>query len=227
MIAPEIAAVIVKARADAALAERIRGCETFEDLALVAAESGDPVAVHDLRAALAERSAGVLARQLTGRGLIEPLPYTELSGLDAELWRRVQALDLTAPAEQFVLYRGWTAEKAKRVELRYRRFFYLKAALPGDAASPTDEIDEFWHQHIINTRRYGADCNAVAGRFLHHSFLSTADEKKAREIRIVRLTTEICYEKLFGEPYEQTVGAALLARWPSREIRKPAASEIR
>jgi len=37
---------------------------------------------------------------------------------------------------------------------------------------------------------------------------------EAREIEAVWLTTWICYEHLFEEPYEETVGAALLGRWP-------------
>jgi len=62
---------------------------------------------------------------------------------------------------QLVRYRGWSPERAHSAERRYRRFFYLNATLPANSASPTSEVDEFWH-----------------------------------------------------EPYEETVGAALLNRWP-------------
>jgi hypothetical protein len=33
---------------------------------------------------------------------------------------------------------------------------------------PTHEIDEFWHQHILDTLKYVDDCQYVFGYFLHH-----------------------------------------------------------
>jgi hypothetical protein len=29
-------------------------------------------------------------------------------------------------------------------------------------------LDLFWHEHLLDTRAYFADCEQVAGRYLHH-----------------------------------------------------------
>src|SRR5262249_37338296 len=159
------------------------------------------------------RNAGVLARQMISQGLMEPLPVPSVPELDRDLWNRVAGLDLEPVTAQLIDYQGWTAVRAAAAEQRYRRFFYLKATLP-NGASPTVEIDQFWHQHILNTERYGPDCWHVAGRFLNHTFLSPADEAQAKQLQSVWLTTWVCYETRFEAPYEETIGAALLQRWP-------------
>ena len=33
---------------------------------------------------------------------------------------------------------------------------------------PSIEIDEFWHSHILYTRKYDQDCLLIFGRYLHH-----------------------------------------------------------
>ena len=82
-------------------------------------------------------------------------------------------------------------------------------------ASPSDEVDESWHRHIVNTAKHGRDCHAAAGCFWHHDFLSPEDPVDARTLETLRLETWIADETLFAEPYQETVGAALLIRWPA------------
>jgi len=61
---------------------------------------------------------------------------------------------------------GWTKEFSKRSIIEYSRFMAL-ADVFGEAV-PSFAIDEIWHNHIIDTRRYSIDCNKIFGRFLHH-----------------------------------------------------------
>ena len=103
------------------------------------------------------------------RGLIDAAPLEPVAPMDHELWSRIADMDLSPVVTQLVTYLGWSAERAAAAEQRYRRFFYLKATLPEGNASPTTEIDEFWHQHILNTRRYASDSQRIYDRFIHHS----------------------------------------------------------
>jgi hypothetical protein len=215
MLTSNVAGFLRKAKEDSILAEQVRKADTYQALVNLSKTVGESATSTELRGAFAARGAGVLAQQMIRTGLIDPLPLVPVPPMDQELWNRVAALDLSAVVSQLVNYQGWTAERAASVEQRYRRFFYLKASLPDGMASPSAEIDEFWHQHIINTRQYGSDCWRVAGRFLHHTFLSPTDPEQAREIQTVWLATWICYETLFEEPYEETIGTALLERWPN------------
>ena len=63
---------------------------------------------------------------------------------------------------------GWTGEHANRIELAYRRFLMLLAKYPQLQMAPTRDIDAFWHTHILDTRKYAADCQRVFGGFVHH-----------------------------------------------------------
>jgi hypothetical protein len=63
---------------------------------------------------------------------------------------------------------GWSSEHADRIELGYRRFLKLLAKYPERAIAPTRDIDDFWHAHILDTRKYADDCMRVFGEFVHH-----------------------------------------------------------
>ena len=63
---------------------------------------------------------------------------------------------------------GWTSEHAERIELAYRRFLVLRARFPQAQIAPTRDIDAFWHAHILDTRKYAADCERIFGEFVHH-----------------------------------------------------------
>ena len=63
---------------------------------------------------------------------------------------------------------------ARKVEEAYRSF--LKSARDqmqcgADTSvhlQPTHVVDIFWHTHILFTRKYFKDCEAVFGQYLHH-----------------------------------------------------------
>ncbi|WP_288380046.1 glycine-rich domain-containing protein-like [uncultured Massilia sp.] len=63
---------------------------------------------------------------------------------------------------------GWSAARADAVETEYRRFLFLMKKYPDAEASPTVDVDTFWHYHILDTMKYARDCEAVFGYFLHH-----------------------------------------------------------
>lgn len=63
---------------------------------------------------------------------------------------------------------GWSAARANAVEAEYRRFLFLMKKYPDAGASPTVDVDTFWHYHILDTMKYARDCEQVFGYFLHH-----------------------------------------------------------
>ncbi len=62
----------------------------------------------------------------------------------------------------------WSEEFANRMAAEYRIFLAMKAAFPTEWLPPSQIMDEFWHNHILDTRAYQADCQNLAGRFIHH-----------------------------------------------------------
>lgn len=79
----------------------------------------------------------------------------------------------------------WSLSKTRTVEKWYRRFLFLIGTYRDVAIVPTSDIDEFWHTHILDTRKYMADCDVLFGGYLHHfpyfGLRGTDDEEALRD----------------------------------------------
>jgi hypothetical protein len=53
-------------------------------------------------------------------------------------------------------------------ELAYRRFLTMRLRYPDRTFVPSGLIDLVWHFHILDTRKYMADCERIFGYYLHH-----------------------------------------------------------
>lgn len=119
--------------------------------------------------------------------------------------RKIDDLDLSMVKMKLCLPiekegKGWTPEEADIAELWYKRFLKLCNMVPAQDIVPTKLIDVIWHSHILDTRKYHADCQAIFGHYLHHfpyfGIMGRQDErrlKKAFEITVA------LFEEFFGE----------------------------
>lgn len=84
----------------------------------------------------------------------------------------LQRLDLSKVARKLMEPKpegqGWTAEQVAEAEKWYRRFLELGIRYPQESIVPNFPIDTFWHQHILDTRAYATDCDAIFGEMMHH-----------------------------------------------------------
>lgn len=90
----------------------------------------------------------------------------------------IEEIDFTPLIDKMVLYLGWMRKDAEDTAHYYRNFLLLaKKARHGhfnDAPETLKsipasyDVDEFWHMHILDTRKYIEDCNAIFGTYLHH-----------------------------------------------------------
>ncbi|GEP43946.1 glycine-rich domain-containing protein [Brevifollis gellanilyticus] len=93
---------------------------------------------------------------------------------DDPLWSRLQAFELDVTGDALTFTRrlarenDWTHDFARRVAEEYRRFIYL-AIRAGHPVTPSDEVDQAWHLHLIYTHSYWDElCTQVLQRPLHH-----------------------------------------------------------
>lgn len=63
---------------------------------------------------------------------------------------------------------NWTKEKIDFVEQQYRQFLTLWKIYPLEDLPPSEDVDEFWHAHILDTRKYFQDCEKIFGAYRHH-----------------------------------------------------------
>jgi hypothetical protein len=98
------------------------------------------------------------------------------------------------------------------MEAEYRKFLALQLAHPEATIVPCKIVDRIWHQHILDTAAYRADCEAIFGRFLdHYPYFGMRDAEEARELTDAYAETLELYRAAFGEPPPDTwltVGAA-------------------
>lgn len=77
--------------------------------------------------------------------------------------------DLTPVRERFMREYQVSEIAALRLEQECKRYLVLCALSPGESLSMSGPVDQFWHTFILFTRLYAEFCEAVAGRFLHHT----------------------------------------------------------
>lgn len=84
-------------------------------------------------------------------------------------------LDLTSVRNALMEKQGWSLERAEAARIEYVRFLILLQREPGFMLVPWlnaeghDDLDQFWHQHILDTAKYAADCKHLFGRMIHHN----------------------------------------------------------
>ena len=140
-----------------------------------------------------------------------------MNNAQASLYRRLCGLEITPQAvalsfeARLARENGWDLSQAILVDQEYRKFLFLMLEA-GHPVTPSDQVDQAWHLHLIYTRSYWHDlCEKIAGRPLHHG--PTAGGQSEREkFTDWYAKTKQSYRAFFDEdpPIEL---------WPSNEIR--------
>jgi len=125
-----------------------------------------------------------------------------------------EELDLNTVRDALMEKKGWSLERAEAACTEYVRFLTLLKMKPGFMLVPwpnaegQDDLDQFWHQHILDTAKYAADCNRLFGRMIHHNphvVRGSGQESEAVE------KTQRLYARTFGSgSYGRPVDAMFL-----------------
>jgi hypothetical protein len=104
---------------------------------------------------------------------------------------------------------GWTREYADSIETAYKTYLTMLVKYQDHAEDIllSEDVDEFWHTHILQTFKYADDCQNVFGKFLHHA--PHVGEVTAEDIEkrvALAETTRALYEREFGSA--RNAGAA-------------------
>ncbi|WP_244222537.1 glycine-rich domain-containing protein [Cupriavidus lacunae] len=86
------------------------------------------------------------------------------------MWQAIDALDFSRMKAKLLhqKHAHWTPVSLEQAESGYRQFLKLAARYPDTPAVPSEQVDAFWHAHILDTRRYAGDCEHIFGYVLHH-----------------------------------------------------------
>ena len=129
----------------------------------------------------------------------------------------IQALDLEPVKTRMidaVRGEGWTREYADSIEVAYKNFLTMLVKYPEDAddIALSEDTDEFWHTHILQTIKYANDCQEVFGNFLHHS-------PHLEDITPAYLEKKDASVDKTRRLYEMEYGAGMDAAWSGNVIK--------
>ncbi|MDO4442110.1 MAG: hypothetical protein Q4B81_07985 [Moraxella sp.] len=94
---------------------------------------------------------------------------------------------------------GWTLEQAKSVAQEYQKYLVLCLENPNMPIVPSGMVDDFWHLHILDTRKYAEDCQNIFGYFLHHfPYFGMRGKEDADNLNQAWNETCELYQKRFG-----------------------------
>lgn len=134
-----------------------------------------------------------------------------------QLWERIQAFrfDEGNPSFPFAARlardNGWSAGFTARTIREYRRFTFLAVAA-GHPVTPSDQVDQAWHLHLLYTRNYwDTFCNEALQRPLHHGPTKGGASESEKFNDWYGKTLE-SYRRFFGEDPPADI-------WPASEVR--------
>jgi len=101
--------------------------------------------------------------------------------------------------------KGYGRDRLDLLEIEYRRFLAMHLVHPNRDIVPCKLVDEIWHQHILDTIAYRADCDAIFGRFLDHfPYFGMRGPEDAVALSDAYADTLELYQEDFGNPPEGT-----------------------
>lgn len=99
--------------------------------------------------------------------------------------------------------KGWTERFTRSAIMEYRRFCFI-AVTGSSPATPSEEVDEVWHQHLTYSRDYWyVWCNYVLRTPLYHDPTTGGSAEQVR-FREQYAATLARYESHFGPPRNST-----------------------
>jgi hypothetical protein len=95
---------------------------------------------------------------------------------------------------------GWTFKQCVDAEIEYKRFLMLILLYPDERIVPSKISDDFWHYHILDTRKYYTDCMNIFGKFIHHyPYFGMFGKDDEDNLKACFDNTQKLYSKIFGE----------------------------
>ena len=144
---------------------------------------------------------------------------------DAPLYENLKAFALDDQSAQFKFSdrlareNGWTKSFTAAAIDEYKKFVYL-AATSATMVSPSDVVDQVWHQHLTYTRSYWQHmCATLLGKPLHHNPSGGGHDENAKFGNLYAATLA-AYRREFGHDAPPAI-------WPLPDNRARATPESR
>jgi hypothetical protein len=136
---------------------------------------------------------------------------------EQELWKRIKEFEISDPTADFSFSdrlareNSWTLEYSLRTILEYKKFMFL-ISVADHPLTPSDQVDQVWHLHLIYTDSYWNDfCKNTLNKFIQHGPTKGGEAEKEKYNNWYDSTKELYSSKFDNKPPEDI--------WPSSEVR--------
>lgn len=62
----------------------------------------------------------------------------------------------------------WDEDRLSAAQVEYLRFLQLCKMYPDRKIAAPEDVDQFWHAHMLDSKSYVRDCDGYFGYYLHH-----------------------------------------------------------
>lgn len=84
------------------------------------------------------------------------------------IMNRVNEIDFTPHGFKLEKEYLWSRDKINHAIELYKEWLVLQVLYEDLSFAPSELIDEMWHVHILDTRKYMTDCQFIKGEYIHH-----------------------------------------------------------
>lgn len=119
------------------------------------------------------------------------------------LWNKIEAFELDNPEASFSFTNrlsrenGWSMEYTLRVIEEYKKFIFL-SVITETSLTPSDQVDQAWHLHLIYTRSYWENfCEDTLNRKVHHGPTNGGIKEGEKYVLLYQQTLDL-YLRMFG-----------------------------
>jgi len=96
--------------------------------------------------------------------------------------------------------KGWSEVRALKAVEDYKKYLAITKGLNGYQLVPNGDLDEVWHLHLLDTRRYIKDCFVLFGGFLHHyPYYGMLNEENKKDWLKNQEFSSVLWKELFSE----------------------------
>ncbi|WP_208419982.1 glycine-rich domain-containing protein [Paraflavitalea devenefica] len=119
------------------------------------------------------------------------------------LWSKLESYSPDNPndaltfSQRLARENGWPPFFTERVVTEYKKFLFLCMISP-HPVTPSDEVDQAWHLHLVYTKSYWNDlCKNILGKDLHHTPTEGGPAERDKFISYYESTLQL-YRDKFG-----------------------------
>jgi len=101
---------------------------------------------------------------------LEKTVIKNVNATQERIFNQILRWDMTREKEYLKNKQGYIdSDYLNQMELEYKKFVFLMTLYTDKVLPISENIDDMWHIHVLNTKRYAKFCVEATERLIHHN----------------------------------------------------------